>query len=211
MQFFVFTRELLQAIWWRSKYNGCTQRIWKQRWGFEPKVEGSSPSKTFIFIFYVLLSQRSRKCLAMYMFAEKKHFLMYYAHVKRHHSVKWRGLYGDTATMQELLLKTCTSSAWRKRSLEWNCHWIVYGTGLHRHLRRKCHWMTLTKVMYGGPSSACTPWRRFCQPLVTSEQSSNRVLVTLAERVSFSKISFIRSLLTHAVGCIKKCWWRDKM
>ena len=29
---------------------------------------------------------------------------MYYAHVKGLHSVKWRGLYGDTATMQELLL-----------------------------------------------------------------------------------------------------------
>ena len=27
MQLFVFTRELLQAIRWRSKYNGCTQRI----------------------------------------------------------------------------------------------------------------------------------------------------------------------------------------
>ena len=38
------------------------------------------------------------------MFAEKKTFLIYYAHVKRLHSVKWRGLYGDTATMQELLL-----------------------------------------------------------------------------------------------------------
>ena len=25
MQLFVFTRELLQAIRWRSKYNGCTQ------------------------------------------------------------------------------------------------------------------------------------------------------------------------------------------
>ena len=27
MQLFVITRELLQAIRWRSKYNGCTQRI----------------------------------------------------------------------------------------------------------------------------------------------------------------------------------------
>ena len=27
MHLFVFTRELLQAIRWRSKYNGCTQRI----------------------------------------------------------------------------------------------------------------------------------------------------------------------------------------
>ena len=58
---------------------------------------------------------------------------MYYAHVKRLHSVKWRGLYGDTATMQELL-KTCTSSAWKKRNLKWNCHWIVYGTGLQHSL-----------------------------------------------------------------------------
>ena len=30
---------------------------------------------------------------------------MYNAHVKRLYSVKWRGLCGDTATMQELLLK----------------------------------------------------------------------------------------------------------
>ena len=27
MQLFLFTRELLQAIRWRSKYNCCTQRI----------------------------------------------------------------------------------------------------------------------------------------------------------------------------------------
>ena len=27
----------------------------------------------------------------------------------------------------------------------------------HRHLRRKCHWMTLARVLYGGPSPACTP------------------------------------------------------
>ena len=39
---------------------------------------------------------------------------MDYAHVKPLHSVKWRSLYGDTATTQELLLKTCTGSAWSK-------------------------------------------------------------------------------------------------
>ena len=27
MHLFVFTSEILQAIRWRSKYNGCTQRI----------------------------------------------------------------------------------------------------------------------------------------------------------------------------------------
>ena len=30
MQLFIFTSELLQAIRWRSKYNGCTQRFRKQ-------------------------------------------------------------------------------------------------------------------------------------------------------------------------------------
>ena len=25
----------------------------------------------------------------------------------------------------------------------------------HRHVRRKCHWMTLTRVLYGGQSPAC--------------------------------------------------------
>ena len=44
---------------------------------------------------------------------------MHYAHVKRLHSVKWRSLYGDTATMQELLLETCTSSAGSKINV-WN-------------------------------------------------------------------------------------------
>ena len=44
----------------------------------------------------------------IYMFAEKKHVIMYYAHAKLLYSVEWRSLYGDTATMQELLLKTCT-------------------------------------------------------------------------------------------------------
>ena len=131
--------------------------------------------------------------------------------------------------MQELLLKTCTSSAWRKEV--WNETFTESCIGQdcmtlsaladqplrqlwkkrrhrtssnkqcnHRHLRRKCHWMTWTRVLYVGPSPACTPWIRFCQPLITSEQSSNRVLVTLAARVVFSKSSFIWCLLTQAVG-----------
>ena len=191
-----------------------------------------APVKPLFFFFFAFANMQgiSRDLHV----CRKKHVLVYYAHVKRLHSVKWQSLYGDTATMQELSLKTCTSSARRKISLEGNCHWIVYGTGLqhtqaladqplrklwkrrrhrtnsnnqsnHHHLRRKCNWMTLTRVLYGGPSTACTPWRRFCRPLITSEQTSNRALVTLAE------ISFKWSLLTHAVGWIEKCWWRDKM
>ena len=102
---------------------------------------------------------------------------MYNAHVKRLHSVEWRSLYGDTASMQELLLKTCTSSAWSKKVLagtvtescmaqDCSTHWRkqIYRSencghrtssnnqSNHRHLRRKCHWMTLTRVLYGGPS-----------------------------------------------------------
>ena len=42
---------------------------------------------------------------------------MYYAHAKPLHSVKWRSLYGDTATMQELLLKTCTRLQGGKESV----------------------------------------------------------------------------------------------
>ena len=67
---------------------------------------------------------------------------MYYAHVKRLHSVKWRSLYGDTASMQELLLKTCTSSAWSKKSgmkLSLNLVWhrTAALTGVSRSIAQK--------------------------------------------------------------------------
>ena len=42
---------------------------------------------------------------------------MYYAHAEPLHSVKWRSLYGDTATMQELLLKTLTRLQGGKESV----------------------------------------------------------------------------------------------
>ena len=60
--------------------------------GFEPKVEGSSPSKTYFFFFFFFCFRKEQELFAIYMFAEKKHVLMYYAHVERLHSVKWRGL-----------------------------------------------------------------------------------------------------------------------
>ena len=78
---------------------------------FENKVEGLSPRlrvqapvKHFLF-FIFLLSQRSRNFFAIYMFAEKKHVLMYYAHVKRLHSVKWRG--DDAGAISENVYKFC--------------------------------------------------------------------------------------------------------
>ena len=52
---------------------------------------------------------------------------MYYAHVKRLHSVKWRSLYGDTASMQELLLKRVQVLHGAKKSgmkLSYYCHLI---------------------------------------------------------------------------------------
>ena len=73
MQLFVFSSELLQAIRWRSKYNGCTQRILKQSWGFEPKVEGSSPSKTFFYFLFFAFAKK-QEFFAIYMFAEKSMF-----------------------------------------------------------------------------------------------------------------------------------------
>ena len=90
----------------------------------ENKVESLSlklrvrvPVKLF-FYFSCFAFQKKQEMFSDVHVCRKKTFLMNYAHVKRLHSVKWRDLYGDTATMQELLLKTCSSSAWRKRSLE---------------------------------------------------------------------------------------------
>ena len=53
IQLSVFTRELLQAIRWRSKYNGCTTKIENKVEDY--KVEGSSPSETLFihFLFFV--------------------------------------------------------------------------------------------------------------------------------------------------------------
>ena len=167
-------------------------RVWAQ-------VKGSSPSKTFLFTFYFLLSQ-GRKDFSWFTCLKKENACFdVLCTITRLHSVKWRSLFGETATMQELLLKTCTSSAWRNEvrneTVTESCMGKECRTlsaladqplrklwkrrrrrrtssnsqGNHRHLRQKCHWMTLTRVLYGGPSPACTPWKRFCQHLMTSE------------------------------------------
>ena len=89
----------------------------------ENKVEGMNPrlrvrAPEFFFYFLFFAFAKKQVIFRDLHVCRKKHVLMYCAHVKRLHSVKWRGLYGDTPTMHELLLKMCTSSAWRKRSLE---------------------------------------------------------------------------------------------
>ena len=117
MQLSVFTSELLQAIRWRSKYNGCTQEYEKKVEVSSPRLRVRAPVKPFLFIFLFFAFAKLQESF-VFTCLQKKHVLMNYALVKRLHSVKWRSMYGDTATMQEPLLKPCTSSAWRKRSLE---------------------------------------------------------------------------------------------
>ena len=78
---------------------------------FDNKFEGSSPSKTlFIYLFYFLLSQICRKFVEINIL-QKKPVLMYYAHVKRLHSVKWRSLYlrysDDARAIIENVYKFC--------------------------------------------------------------------------------------------------------
>ena len=82
--------------------------------GLSPRLRVRTPVKPFLFFAFA----KKQENFSRFTCLQKKHVLMYFAHVKRLHSVKWRSLYGETATMQELLLKMCKSSAWRKRSLE---------------------------------------------------------------------------------------------
>ena len=72
------------------------------------KVGGSSPIKKNFFIFYFFAFAKMQLIFRNLHVCRKKHVLMYYAQATPLHSVKWRSLYGDTATMQELLMKTCT-------------------------------------------------------------------------------------------------------
>ena len=137
----------------------------------ENKVEGLSlslrvraPVKPFFFCFRKDVGnfRDSHVC------RRKRHVLMFYAYVTRLHSVKLRGLYGDKAAMQELLLylyKFCMEVKKSGMKLSLNRVWdrnatltgvsrssaqkIVEGRrryrtssnnqSNHRHLRRKCH------------------------------------------------------------------------
>ena len=53
---------------------------------------------------------------------QKKHVLMYYAHVKRLHSVKWQSLYGDTATIENVD-KFCMKEKKSRRKLSLHRVW----------------------------------------------------------------------------------------
>ena len=55
----------------------------------ENKVEGSSPRKTFYFFFFCFRKD-ARNFRDLHVCRRKRHVLMFYAHVTRLHSVKWR-------------------------------------------------------------------------------------------------------------------------
>ena len=117
MELFVFTRELY------NRFDGAVSITVLLR-ETNNKADGSSPTIIFfIFLFFFFFAfANMQEIFRDLHVCRKKACLMSYAHVKRLHSVQWRSLYGDTATMQELLLEMCTRSARWKRSLEGNCH-----------------------------------------------------------------------------------------
>ena len=64
--------------------------------GLSPRFRVRAPVKPFLFFAFA----KKQEIFRDFHVCRKKHVLMYFAHVKRLRSVKWRGLYGDTATMQ---------------------------------------------------------------------------------------------------------------
>ena len=168
--------------------------------GLSPRLRVRDPVKLFFYFLFFAFAKKQEMLSDVHVCRKKQTFFDVLCTCKALSLSKmarlvWR--YSDGAgAIIENVYKFCMEKNKSGMKLSLNRVWDRTAPSL----RRKCHWMTLTRVMYGGPSSACTPLRRFCQPLIASEQSSNRVLVTLAARVSFAKISFIRSLLTHAVG-----------
>ena len=71
-----------------------------------PRLRVRAPVKPF-FIFYFFAFAKKQECFAIYVFAEKNHVLMYYAHVKRLHSVKWRGLHRRKEVWNETVTESC--------------------------------------------------------------------------------------------------------
>ena len=66
---------------------------------------------------------------------QKKHVLMYYAHVKRLHSVKFRSLYGDTAIIEnEKVDKFCMEEKTSGR--KWSLHRVWDRTAALTGVRR---------------------------------------------------------------------------
>ena len=107
MQLFLFTRDCYKQF-----YGAVSITVVLK--GSDNKVEGSSPiKKNFLFFYLFFFAFAKMQVIFRDLHVcRKKHVLMYYAHAKPLHSVKWRSLCGDTATMQELLLKTCTRQSY---------------------------------------------------------------------------------------------------
>ena len=163
MHLFVFTR------YFYNRFDGAVSKTVALE-ELDIKVEGSNPSKTFFFCFRKYAGNFSR-----FTYLQKKHVLMDYAHVKRLHSVKLRSLYRDTAIIEKVdKFGMEEKKSGRKRSLHrvWDRTAALTGVSRstaqkiveekkkaqdeqqqpksnHRHLRRKCNRMTLTRVLYG--------------------------------------------------------------
>ena len=119
MQLFVFTTELYNRFYGAVSITVVLKET-------DNKIEGSSPSKIFfyfyLFFFYYFLffffffffcfRKYAGNLFMIYVFAEKSMFDVLCT-CKATSLSKMAKLYGDTTTMQELLLKM-----WRKRSLE---------------------------------------------------------------------------------------------
>ena len=194
-----------------------------------PGLRVRAPVKPFFIFFYFLLSQRSRK-FSRFTCLQKKSMFDVFCTCKATSLSKMVMLVLRQATMQELLLKTCTSFCMEEKKsgmkLSLNRIWDMTAalTGVSRSTaqkileeKKKAHdeqqqpkqppsytsKVSMDDFDQGAVRltiASMYSLKKVLPTLITSEQSLNRVLVTLAARVVFANISLIRSLLTHAVG-----------
>ena len=67
--------------------------------GLSPRLTVRAPVKPFFLFFAFAKKQELFRDLHV---CRKKHVLMYFAHLKRLRSVKWRGLYGAGAIIENV-------------------------------------------------------------------------------------------------------------
>ena len=101
------------------------------------KVEGSSPSKTFFYFLFFALAKKQEIFRDLHV-CRKKHVLMYYAHVKRLHLVKWR-YSNDAGAIIENVYKFCMEEKTSGMKLSLNRVWdrTAALTGVSRSTTQK--------------------------------------------------------------------------
>ena len=90
-QLFVFTSEFFKRFDGALSITVVFKASENKAEGLSPRLRVRAPVKLFFIFLFFAFAKKQDFFFAIYMFAEKKHVLMYYAHVKRLHSVKWRG------------------------------------------------------------------------------------------------------------------------